>query len=89
MITNTIKNEIISILDAEIDTTFNNEFKVRYFNEIQTLKYWGGNGIKITKIPTKWNPQIEIEFAKRLQFVYLTNFKYNKNLSDETISFVV
>jgi hypothetical protein len=88
MITNTIKNEIISILNAEIDTTNNNEFKARLFNEIQKIKYWGGKDGKIQRIDVGYNPQIHINFMKRLQFIYLTNFKYNKNLSNETISFL-
>jgi hypothetical protein len=83
---NEVKNNLISILNLEIDKTDDNDFKARLFNEIQLLKGndfdENGKRLKIEKLPVSMKIQNRIDFYKKLQLIYLVNFKYRNHCTE-------
>jgi hypothetical protein len=86
------KNEIIDILKSEVDRTDNPNFKNFLLNELEGFNHSyliksGFFGLQIppmNKLPIEGGLQERINCIKNLQLIYLKNFKYNTNISDET-----
>ena len=87
-----LRQEIIDILKSEIDRADNTNFKNFLSNEMERHNHselieLGLFGLQIppmNKLPIEGGLQERIDCVKNLQFIYLKNFKYNTDISDET-----
>ena len=87
-----LRQEIIDILKSEIDRADNINLKNFLSNEIERHNHselieLGLFGLQIppmNKLPIEGGLQERIDCVKNLQFIYLKNFKYNTDISDET-----
>ena len=93
---NPIKQEVMDILKSEIEKLDDGNFKnflcneLEKFNHSELIKWYS-----ICRCERKIPPMIKLEIDltnqeridcfKNLQFIYLKNYKYNTNLSNEAI----
>ena len=88
-----IRKEVMDILKSEIqkldDCNFRkflcNELEKFNYSELIELNYFGLQKPPMHKLEMELTNQQKIDNQLNLQFIYLKHYKYNTNLSNETI----
>jgi hypothetical protein len=92
----TFKKEVIEILKEQIKKTDDSNFGNFLQNQIEcyhhsylfSIGFFGNTSPKINKLPVEGGLQAQIDYLKKLQFIYLYNYKYNENISTETVEWL-